>query len=444
MTILQMYATDMRASFQGDRADIAVWTCVIVALATMMFSIAIAQAAVLLSILMLLGSVIHRHFSGASPDKRTGSPDASGSQAQTTPSETTGPVVSTQPARSLLPWVFAAFIIARVIAIPFSIHPALSMSAFRTEIPFYFFFYILLFILDGSGEARLRVIIHLLLLAAVLATIVGFTRYAMGMDARLTSTTAGYYTLGMFLASVFALAFALGRRHDIFPNRIIWMLVCVFLLLGLLFTFNRLHWVSAGVMALLIGVARERRILLVLISAAVLAMLTVAPLQERFMQLIEAGSHMSGRDVLWRGAWMLIPEHPITGFGLHTFREIFPLFDVIEDKGVGSWHNDYLQVYMDSGLLALLPFLGVLVTVFVYAFRNHRRWERGSLQHDLNFAFAVMLVGFALAGGMLDSLLSILFRTGLAVIAVLYYARPPARGGGRDAVTAQKGDVYVR
>lgn len=425
MTALRMHVADLRMSFQGDRADIAVWTCVVVALATMMFSIAIAQAAVLISILLELGNRIHRQFSGDLPKKGTYPTDVADAPPRALPSEEKKPVLCTQPATSLLPWMFAAFIIARVIAIPFSIHPALSMSVFQTEIPFYLFFYILLRTLDGRGESRLRVIIHVLVLAGVLATIIGFTRYVMGMDTRLTSTTAGYYTLGMFLASVFSLVFALGRRQDIFPNRMVWMLVCVFLLLGLLFTFNRLHWVSAGVMAVLIGVARERRILLVLIAAAVLAMLTVAPLQERFMQLLEAGAHMSGRDVLWRGAWMLISEHPVTGFGPQTFREIFPLFDVIEDKGVGSWHNDYLQVYMDSGLLALLPFLGVLVTIFVYAFRNHRRWEPGSLQYDLNFAFAVMLVGFVLAGGMLDSLLSILFRTGLAVIAVLYYARPP-------------------
>ncbi|MDX9759580.1 MAG: O-antigen ligase family protein [Bacteroidota bacterium] len=409
-SLTRQWIAQTREAFRGDGLDVAVWSAVVVALATMMFSIAIAQAAVLIAGILWLAGLWRR------PAMR--------------------------PRRTPLFWCYAAFVAARVLAIPTSIDPATSIAALRTEIPFHILFFVVLATFDIRKTERILFLIRLLVLAGVVATAIGFARYGLGMDERLTSTTAGYYTLGMFLASVFAIAFAFGRRREVFPNRLLWMAVCVFLLAGLLFTFNRLHWVVAGVAALVIGAMRERRILAVLAVLGVIAMLTVAPLQERFLQLLDAGGNMSGRDVLWRGAWMIADQHPLTGFGPRTFPLIFPLFDVIPDKGVGSWHNDYLQVYMDSGLIALLPLLATLTLVGGHARRALRGWAAGSLAHDTTIAFSVMVLGFVLAGGMLDALLSMLFRTGIAILALLALGAPAVRQrsiesetpkGGRDA-----------
>lgn len=392
--MIATWLEETQAAFRGNGLDVAIWSAVAVALGTLMFSIAIAQAAVLVAGLLWLYGVVRR------PAMR--------------------------PHSSPLVWAYAAFVAARALAIPTSINPSASLDAMRTEIPFHILFFVVVATFDATRRDRMLLFLRLLLLAGVVATVIGFIRFGLGMDARLTSTTAGYYTLGMFLASVFAIAFALGRRTDIFPNRIVWIAVCLVLLAGLLFTFNRLHWLIGGLAALIVGVSRERRILAVLAALGIVALLTVAPLQERFMQLLDAGGNMSGRDVLWRGAWMIAGERPLTGFGLRTFHEVFPLFDIMPDKGVGSWHNDYLQVYMDSGLIALLPLLVSLALVFAMAARALRRWPAGSLQRDLAYALTVMLVGFAIAGGMLDSLLSILFRSAIAIVAVLAFAAPGA------------------
>lgn len=397
---------DWRASFRGGGMDVAIWSAVTVSLGMLIFSIAIAQAAVLIAGLLwgyaLLRGKRCPHW------------------------------------RSPLLLPYSLFVLARLAAIPLSVDPAVSMDAFRTEIFFYVLFYVLLCTLDARREDRIRTLLLLLFAAGLVATAIGFVKYAQGIDARLTSTTAGYYTLGLFLTVMFAMGFALGDRRDIFPNRGVWLAVCALLLLGLLFTFNRMHWVVAAIAALAVGLLRERRILLVLAVVGVLAVLAVEPLQQRFLQLLSAGEHMSGRDVIWRGAFMLIGERPLTGFGLRTFHQVFPLFDEAPDKGIGSWHNDYLQVYMDSGLMALLPFVAILAVAGYMGWRNHRAWPAGSLQKSVNAAALLALGCFALAGGMLDSLLSILFRTLLAVTAVLYAARPSAEAVSA-AVTAAGG-----
>jgi O-antigen ligase len=389
---MQRLAADTRNSFSGDALDVAIWSAVTVAVGTLIFSIAIAQAAVLIAGLLWAYALIRKKG------------------------------CRFRSSGLLLP--YSLFVVARIAAIPLSIDPALSTDAFRTEIFFYVLFYVVLCSLDPEREERFRFLFVLLFVAGLLATGIGFVKYAMGWDERLTSTTAGYYTLGLFLAVLFAMAFALGQRKDLFPSRLVWLVVCAVLLLGLLFTFNRMHWVVAALAALAVGLVKERRILVVLTVAGALALLTVAPLQERFMQLLDAGGNMSGRDVIWRGAFMLLGDRPVTGFGLRTFHSVFPLFDEAPDKGIGSWHNDYLQVYMDSGLLALLPFVAILIVAAFMGWKSHRAWPRGSFYRDINAAVMLALFCFALAGGMLDSLLSILFRTLLAMTAVIYAVRP--------------------
>lgn len=389
---------ETREAFRGSPMDVAIWIATVTAIAALIFSIAIAQAAVLIAILLWVFGMIREP--------------------------------ALRPRSSAQLWAYAAFMAARTLAIATSIDPGTSIDAFRTEIPFHLFFFVVYSSFDSTRQDRMLLFIRLLILAAVVATLVGFLRFAMGTDERLTSTTAGYYSLGMFLASVFAVAFAMGRRKDVFPNRGVWIAVCVLLLIGLLFTFNRMHWLIAGLAALIIGISRERRILGVLAGLTAIALLTVAPLQQRFLQLLDAGGNMSGRDVLWRGAWMIGGEHPFTGFGLRTFPEIFPLFDKMPDKGVGSWHNDYLQVYMDSGLIALIPLLIVVILTGVLVYRALKRWPVHTLQYDLSYALSIMLIGFFLAGGMLDSLLSILFRAGIAIVAILALTAPVGRRDG--------------
>lgn len=406
---MQQRLRELRSSYRGGGMDVAIWSAVTLALGTLMFSIAIAQAAVLIAGLLWLFALVR--------GKRC------------------------TRWRSPLVLPYTLFVLARIAAIPLSIDPAGSADAFRTEIFFYVLFYVLLCTLDVRREDRLRTMLLLLFAAGLVATGIGFVKYALGIDARLTSTTAGYYTLGLFLAVLFAMAFALGDRRDVFPGRAVWLAVCALLLLGLLFTFNRMHWVVAAIAALIVGLLRERRILLVLAVVGVVAILAVEPLQQRFLQLLSAGENMSGRDVIWRGAFMLIGERPLTGFGLRTFHQVFPLFDEAPDKGIGSWHNDYLQVYMDSGLMALLPFLAILAVAAYMGWRNHRAWPAGSLQRAVNASAMLALGCFALAGGMLDSLLSILFRTLLAVTAVLFASRPAADDAGGGQQPLRGGEV---
>ena len=115
---------------------------------------------------------------------------------------------------------------------------------------------------------------------------------------------------------------------------------------------------------------------------------------------------------------MLLDKHPLFGFGPRTFEQIFPLFDVMPVRGVGSWHNDYLQVYMESGLVGLSAMLWLVVAVYRQAWRFLRCQPSDPDRHlVLGLLFALTVV--FLVGGVLDTLVGILFRVLLAMFAIV-------------------------
>ena len=320
--------------------------------------------------------------------------------------------------RTVLDIPFLAFVFARVISIPLSVDPAVSVQAFRTEIFFYVLFFVFTSTLDVKRPEDIRLLLRLVLATAVVASLVGTTKYFLGMEARATSTTSGYYTLGLYLCGVLPLA--LGGSEKILRRAAVWVPVSLILMIGAVFTFDRLHWFGM-VLAVLVVSALWERLLLPFFAVGAIAVVVLFPsVAERAMDTVNFASHSSGRDVLWRGAEMIWDQHPVLGFGLRTFPLIFPLRAQLPDQGVGSWHNDYLQVYMESGFVGLLALCWLIVAIYYQAYKTIRA---GSLSREYRSLAGALLLSCSilfLVGGILDTHVSLLFRFELALLALLF------------------------
>jgi len=319
--------------------------------------------------------------------------------------------------------VFAVFIVVRILSIIFSEFPALSVHSLNKEIFFYLIFFILLFELSRFDEKKLRSLFQILIIAAILASIVGFSKVFLGISERAKSTTSGYSTLGMFLSVILAIAFTLGRSKEFFPSRIMWLFTLLVIATGILFTFNRSNWISVGIIILVIGLYKERIVLGILILIFASVIFLIPNLSERFGQLIHFTQHLSDRDVLWKGALMIWDQHPILGFGTRTFNEIFLLNDQLADKGVGGWHNEYLQVYLESGILGLVIFLSLIFSIFYWGIKALKRYSSEKYNFDLTLAVLVGLSTFFLnsmtGGFLLDPISKVLFLFLLAIECIL-------------------------
>lgn len=322
---------------------------------------------------------------------------------------------------------FAAFILARLLSIPLSVAPATSAHALYQEIPFYFIFFLFTHTRVVRDLDDVHHLMKVLLGAAALAALIGTFKVLMHWEVRASSTTGGYYTLGFFLCTCLPLVLFAGSRPGFYGHRWSWWGITAILCMGLVFTFNRLHWLGMGFTFLLAGTLRDRRLLLVFAVAAGVVLVAVPEVTERFIQLLTLRSNMSDRDLVWRGAWQLAGEKPFFGFGLQTFRLIFPLFDELRDKGISSWHGDYLQTYMESGLVGLGALLWILVTFLRMGYGALRRRDWDPAVRDAAMALGLSLGLVFLVGGVLDTYGGLLFRLLLATFALVLL---PSFGGG--------------
>ncbi len=314
---------------------------------------------------------------------------------------------------------YLAFIAGRLVSVVFSSDPALSMPALYHE----FFFYLVFFMVTQSVRddefTAARALTLLLVLAGVVAGLIGAARVLLALELRGSSTTAGPYTLGAYLCPVLALALFLPWPR---PGRLPALLrgaALAAICLGIIFTLNRLHW--AGMLLALGGaffLSRGRPRVLLLVALAVAVVLAVG-IRMRLAQLADLDSFLIGRDLLWRGAAELAGKHPIVGFGPRTFVEVFPFFDQLPIRGVSSWHNDYLQVYMESGLVGLLPLLWLVAATVSSGRRALRAAADAPGTRSLLVALLAALGLIFLLGGMLDTLVGITFRILLGLFALL-------------------------
>jgi O-antigen ligase len=81
------------------------------------------------------------------------------------------------------------------------------------------------------------------------------------------------------------------------------------------------------------------------------------------------------RDVLWEGGLAVIFDRPLTGFGPETIKAVFPyrtrFYSPVAE--VIGWHNDYLRLAVESGLLAVAAALWVVVAAARAAWGAFRR-----------------------------------------------------------------------
>lgn len=86
----------------------------------------------------------------------------------------------------------------------------------------------------------------------------------------------------------------------------------------------------------------------------------------RLATLIDPASAGVPRFLIWRGSWELLMAEPWWGIGLGTYYLAWPPYRHPADSTLGFFvHNDYLQLWIEAGLPALLLLLAIFTGVLV-------------------------------------------------------------------------------
>jgi len=91
----------------------------------------------------------------------------------------------------------------------------------------------------------------------------------------------------------------------------------------------------------------------------------------RYESLSDQWQSDRDRTTLWKDAWPLIEEWPITGSGLGTFQWTYPAYESVKpDVPARYAHNDYLQALSEVGVIGLGLLLWVFGAIWRIAYRN--------------------------------------------------------------------------
>jgi O-antigen ligase len=327
-------------------------------------------------------------------------------------------------------YIFIVFVLIRILSALFSDYPDSSNQIYYKDLLFFLSFFAFGYYLKAFDESKLKTIYNAVVIAAILVACIGLTRFLTSNVERAQSFTSGYSTFSSYLVSLIGFALILFRLVKVKKQRLLLAAGVVLMLSGIVTSLGRTNIVIAilifiiGIIAIKIKVKYAIALLLFAIGISWFSFqLNVKEINQR----IETPVQLSDRDILLGTAKELFMkfERPVIGYGPRTFHDIFTNREQLSDKGVGSWHNDFIQVYFESGFLGLAAFLVIIFFPLIKALKCLKGCRFSEDRKYILIGAVLGLVGLvlsALTAGFVNSpVLSILFVFFIATISVIVY-----------------------
>ncbi|MCR4347465.1 MAG: O-antigen ligase family protein [Sulfuricaulis sp.] len=179
------------------------------------------------------------------------------------------------------------------------------------------------------------------------------------------NTHAAFLNLVALPASAYFLRMNLGK--EITRHQIVMLGAVLFVLfLSIFLTASRGATLSLAISLSLLAALTMRyvpkRAVFLLFGLLVLAYLVTkishGELGARLPQLVQD----SARRIIWESSWNLLQASPWQGIGLGLFYLAYPAYrNPLDSSGGFFAHNDYLQIWIETGLPGLILLLSILV-----------------------------------------------------------------------------------
>jgi O-antigen ligase len=307
--------------------------------------------------------------------------------------------------------------IARIIAIALSEYPEESVQALYKEALFFLSVFSFGFYSKILDERKIRLLIYSFIAGAVINSLIGLAQFSFGIVERAESLSSGYSVFSGYLVVSLGISIAVLGFNEIKKKYSYFIVISLGIILaGIITSLGRAN-ISIAILIFIISIIVKKinlkQILFVLLIAGAVSYISFYNNKGEITQRIESPAQLSDRDILYKGAVELVWENPVFGFGPRTFKKIFPFRDEFEDKGIGGWHNNILQVYFESGLIGLSAYI---ILFFVVLRSGYKLLKRKSLEDSRIIVWGILISVAALflsaffSGVLIDSpILSIVF-----------------------------------
>ena len=304
------------------------------------------------------------------------------------------------------------FGIIRLTTIFFSEYPKESYEAIYKEALFYFFFFSANFYLKIFSSEKRLTIIRIFLVAAIAASLTGVISFNLNLVERAQSFSSGYTVYSSYLLAALPvlifIPFDKNRNRDKYYN----VIGIIIIMLGIITSLGRTS-IALAILFIIIGVILKKikigHLLIIIFFVSLFSLLSFHNNSQQINGRIDNPIGFSDRDILYKGAHEIMFSHPLLGFGPRTFINIFPLFNEIRDKGIGGWHNEFLQLYFDSGIIGLLAFIFLITVIYYVGIKLLKLRKNSDIILGLLLAVSSFVLSAFTSGFITSSVLSILF-----------------------------------
>ncbi len=204
-----------------------------------------------------------------------------------------------------------------------------------------------------------------------------------------------HLTYGGYVMLILLLGLGLSGKFKMsFKLNLFYKVGLLLLGLALIFSYARSAILGAVVGVLFWGMIKGKKLFLYLLVVVILLLGLVSFLEPQLSKRIGyafSPSHPSNsvRMGLWQTSWNMIKDKPIFGIGPGNFSKVFDRYKVPQEYDtIAHPHNDYLNVWVNSGIVGLLAYL------FLW-FSFLRRLAK---KFTISIPIITVLVGFLAAG----------------------------------------------
>jgi O-antigen ligase len=320
------------------------------------------------------------------------------------------------------------FGVVRILSILLSQFPAESVKSFYKDALFYLSFFSFSYYLKALGKERIKFITFIFIISGVVISLIGLTLFNLKLAERAQSFSSGYATFSSYLLAVLGVYIALPFNNKNKFNWLLWPLGISFILSGIITSMGRTN-IAIAILLFIIGISfkkiKLKAAVLIFIFTAVFSLISFQNNKVEVKQRVEHPTVLSDRNILIKGAIDLAFDHPVFGFGPRTFHNIFPYTNELSDKGIGSWHNDFIQVYFESGILGLIAFLSIIFAFIFYSIKYLRKHKTSIESNEIVFGILLGFLGLvlsAITAGFIDSpVLSIVFAFLISLLSAIIF-----------------------
>jgi O-antigen ligase len=299
-----------------------------------------------------------------------------------------------------------------------------SLKGF-SRVPKYIFLYFALLEFFKNDIRRQRRFFWMLMIVAVVTFINGIFQSIFGFDffrhnliaqpeslRRISSSFCHPNDFGSYIISVLPLTFLFFSSLISRQKRLILSVISFLGFYCLLKTSSRSAWLGFLAAVIIYFFIYKKKVALLIPIFLLVAIMVLPHGLERLNGLFKPEQNtVWERTKLWQGAWNMIKERPLLGFGVNTFSRNFPKYKPVDYPDLRYAHNSYLQMWSEIGVIGLFTFLAMPLIVLINAFKGIKNKINAATEGLIFLGALCGYIAFLLQGSMDNNLFSLVLTT---------------------------------